>query len=326
MPLTPRRQRTSLPSWAVSALLHAVLLIGIGLALEGSPPRGGVGEKTAEVGIVLKHQDGESDYYEGEDDGGTDAATDPTSAPPTDMATTGGIASTAADAPAIDPTDVLPSSFALIGPGALESGGVGSAIGATTGPQGIGRSIGGKARTSVFGIEGEGYNFVYVFDRSDSMASYSGRPLATAKAQLIASLQSLEKTHQFQIIFYNHRPERFNASSKLHFASERNKRAAAKFVRGVIASGRTEHLPALSAAIKLAPDVIFFLTDADEPRLNDDELARIDRMAGGIVINTIEFGRGPQTDRNNFLVRLARQSGGQHRYCDVSRPMTEPQR
>ena len=31
-----------------------------------------------------------------------------------------------------------------------------------------------------------------------------------------------------------------------------------------------------------------------------------------------EFGYGPQTDEDNFLVRLARQNGGQHQYVDVS--------
>jgi hypothetical protein len=72
-------------------------------------------------------------------------------------------------------------------------------------------------------------------------------------------------------------------------------------------------------AIRLNPDVIFFLTDADEPRLNSQQLQRIARRAGGITINAIEFGYGPQADANNFLVRLARQNGGQHAYVDISR-------
>ena len=34
---------------------------------------------------------------------------------------------------------------------------------------------------------------------------------------------------------------------------------------------------------------------------------------------TIEFGIGPQMDSDNFLVRLARQSGGQYGYVDVTK-------
>jgi len=69
----------------------------------------------------------------------------------------------------------------------------------------------------------------------------------------------------------------------------------------------------------MSPDVIFLLTDADEPKLSSRQLARIDRMGAGIVVNTIEFGRGPQQDAENFLVRLARQSGGRHVYVDTAK-------
>jgi hypothetical protein len=35
-------------------------------------------------------------------------------------------------------------------------------------------------------------------------------------------------------------------------------------------------------------------------------------------INAIEFGYGPQSGADNFLVRLARQNNGMHVYVDVS--------
>ena len=72
-------------------------------------------------------------------------------------------------------------------------------------------------------------------------------------------------------------------------------------------------------AIRMQPDVIFFLTDADEPRLSAGQLDDIVRRAAGITINAIEFGFGPQQDANNFLVRLAQRTGGQHAYVDISR-------
>ena len=77
--------------------------------------------------------------------------------------------------------------------------------------EGLGFSVappeGGKARTSLFGVVGEGYKFVYVLDRSGSM---DGKPLRAVKEELIRSLSTLGSVHQFQIIFYNHQPTLLN--------------------------------------------------------------------------------------------------------------------
>ncbi len=46
-------------------------------------------------------------------------------------------------------------------------------------PAGGGKIGGNEAHTSVFGAEGTGSKFVYVFDRSASMDGYQGRPLSS---------------------------------------------------------------------------------------------------------------------------------------------------
>jgi hypothetical protein len=74
----------------------------------------------------------------------------------------------------------------------------------------------------------------------------------------------------------------------------------------------------LDLALRLRPNVIFFLTDADEPQMNADELRHVRQLNGGTVINTIEFGMGPPAAHNNFLRQLAAENGGQHGYVDVS--------
>jgi hypothetical protein len=187
------------------------------------------------------------------------------------------------------------------------------------------RGTGGKydVETQVFGVTGRGSRFVYVFDRSASMAGYEGRPIAAAKRELIASLQSLGKVHQFQIIFYNERPHLLNAHGangpQMLFGNEQDKRLAEDFIRGVTPDGSTAHLQALQLALQMNPDVIFFLTDADEPRMTAGELAQVARWNKGATINAIEFGSGPAAGRDNFLRRIAEQSGGQHRYIDVTR-------
>jgi hypothetical protein len=182
---------------------------------------------------------------------------------------------------------------------------------------------GGRARTQVFGLPAEGFKFVYVFDRSASMGGSGSTPLKRAKAELMASLESLGETHQFQIIFYNDQPTMFSLAGqpgKLVFGNAPNKLQAQRFIDGIIADRGTEHEPALINALMLAPDVIFFLTDADQPELTTAQLANIaKRNRKGTVINTIEFGSGPPLGEN-FLMKLARQNGGAYTYVDISKP------
>jgi hypothetical protein len=178
-----------MPSWLISAFFHLVVLLVVALPLWSTPQRGVVAERTAEVGIVLKHQQGDNrPYYESPDSRGTDTAE-----AAVDAATLHTLLS---DKPPLNPISHLPSSL-VIGPGALEGGGVGTANGAYAIPSGIGPIRGGMGQTSVFGIRAEGQKFAYVFDRSESMM---GPPLGAAKAELIASLRSLQDTHQFKIV------------------------------------------------------------------------------------------------------------------------------
>ena len=177
------------------------------------------------------------------------------------------------------------------------------------------------AQTQVFGVKGEGTKFLYVFDRSSSMEVPKGRPMAAAKAELLASLKDLKSTHQFQIIFYNHLLSVCDSGSgpRMLWGDERGKATAEEFVRRTKGDGGTKHLPALLTALRLQPDVIFFLTDADDPALTAEEMARVRDSNQGTVINCIEFGSGDQKAGENFLQRLARENGGKHAYVDTSK-------
>ena len=131
----------------------------------------------------------------------------------------------------------------------------------------------------------------------------------------------MDTVHQFQIIFYNERPVLFNPTGtpgRLAFATEGNKAAGDRFIESVAAEGGTAHEEALKLAIRLQPDVIFFLTDADDPKLTPAQLEKIRRLAAGIIINAIEFGPGPKPAEASFLVGSARQNGGGYAYVDVS--------
>jgi hypothetical protein len=177
----------------------------------------------------------------------------------------------------------------------------------------------GYAKTSVFGVPGTGNKFVYVFDRSSSM---EGAPLAAAKRQLIESLKSLESVHQFHIIFFNQRLtslEIAGSRGRIPFATDRNKQLASNFVGGITADGGTNRVVALKQALTLQPDVIFFLTDADDP-MSAGELADIARINErvGATISTIEFGRSGAPLERNFLKVLAEQSGGKYGFVDTA--------
>lgn len=176
----------------------------------------------------------------------------------------------------------------------------------------------GYATVSVFGVQGKGNKFVYLFDRSSSM---DGAPLAAAKRQLIQSLQSMDTVHQFHVIFFNTKTQPLDITGggrRIAFATDRNKKLAEKFVNGIMADGGTDRITALKQAISFAPDVIFFLTDADDP-MSPGELAEVarDNERMQAAISVIEFGRRQQPMPNNFLSELAKQTGGQYGYVNT---------
>ena len=185
----------------------------------------------------------------------------------------------------------------------------------------------GRARTSLFGVTGVGYKFVYVLDRSTSMGGSGDVALKAVKAELKRSLSRLDTVHQFQIIFYNEKPAVFNPSGvpgRLAFATRVNKDRAERFIESIAADGNTRHDDALKLAVKMRPDVIFFLTDGDEPKLTRHDLDTIHRMANGITIHTIEFGPGPRPAERSILATLAEENGGKYVYVDLSKRPAAP--
>ena len=196
-----------------------------------------------------------------------------------------------------------------------------------TGPAIAGAQIGSyiegaRVETQMFGVRAEASRFVYVVDRSGSTEDPPGHDvLSAAKAELLASLKDLDSGQQFQIIFYNDAPRalrRDDGGNKLLFATAENKEAARKFIQSIRSDGGTDHETALTAAIRMQPDVIFFLTDGDRPKLTAGQLDHLQRMANGIRIYAIQFGVTPQGPVADFMRELAQQNDGQYKYVDVT--------
>ncbi len=182
-----------------------------------------------------------------------------------------------------------------------------------------------KIKTTVFGIEGEGTRFVYIFDRSDSMNGFQGKPLAMAKSELTSSLESLGRLHEFQVIFYNDSPLPFGGfgsrAPRLMRGDDLSKQEANRFVRDISAVGGTNHIDALRMALGMNPDVAFFLTDADfpAPSVSDIEDIHVRAARAGATIHTIQFGSGPNQGTGGWIQRLAEGTLGKYRYVDVSK-------
>ncbi|MEJ5343017.1 MAG: VWA domain-containing protein [Thermogutta sp.] len=310
-------------SFAISTAFHAILFALLFLWFRPSATHGLTEESVREVGIALKYQDGPRDYYVDESGQiGQDQAAEGGSEAGSGRPTLEEILPSVQE---VATAEVLPrKGFQILGPSSLPETGAGQAGGEGglfAGGGGFGRQPGPPGTASLFGIRSPGYKFVYVFDRSGSMGGSGRTALSFAKRELVASIQSLDKTQQFEIIFYNERPTLFNPSGqpgRLAFATDENKARAIRFIQSITAGGGTQHDAALLAAIQLRPDVIFFLTDADEPRLSEAKLAQIHRWANGIVIHAVEFGTGPEGTSDNFLKRIARQNGGQYVYIDIT--------
>ncbi len=164
---------------------------------------------------------------------------------------------------------------------------------------------------------------MYVIDCSGSMVGHNA--IQAAKNELLSSVRALRRNQQFQIVFYNLRQRWLVEPGKTDFryfaASEANIRLAAQFIAEVQPDDGTDHVPALSLALGLRPDAIFFLTDGGRPGLNRAELDEIRRLnQARCRIHCIQFDQHDETDSAGadlFLQTLARENRGEFRLRDA---------
>ena len=169
------------------------------------------------------------------------------------------------------------------------------------------KGTGGGAAASFFGTPIKGQSVVYVIDRSLSMGP-SGA-LNRARAELLVSLQALPATARFQVILYNcsAQPLRLGDGAGLLPADPATRRGAAAIIRATCPEGNTDHVQALRCGLGLRPDLLFFVTDADD--LNPEQVRLVTGFNGGrTVIHTVCVARRPEG--TPLLEQLARANGG----------------
>jgi len=320
-----------IPSWVLSVGFHALVLVFLTQYLVLKPPATGLKEEFGrEVGLILESPVVSPDSETLTPSESTEAAPEEletTLAPPVESVT-----SKMPPVPlASQPVESAPSTLGA-GPvplsGATDNRPPVSVVQSSESlppPRAkLGDAIPGA---SFMGAQDRGSRIVFVIDCSGSMANMNlagVTAMRVAKSELVASLQQLDSSQQFQILFYSENTRLMSGRTTkpdLMFATDINKTLARQYISSVPAEGGTLHLPALKAALALSPEVIFFLTDADEPQLTSGELAQVARWNGGKThIHCIEFGKGGElANLENFLKKLARQNGGTYRYNDVEK-------
>ena len=320
--------KITLPSWLISVAVHVLILFVFAVSLQSWDKGydGSSDEDVREVGIFVKPAETVTENNPETDEAETTENTEDenqSQVPPTEAELADATQDALKDVnvelqlPNVDQSGVLAPGAPLSLPvNAAKSDIVAALAGA---PRPGAALAAAQGTTAFFDIKAKGTRFVYLVDNSGSMFKYHA--LAAAKSELITSLQSLDSTQQFQVIFYNNDYQELKLRDKkpsLVWGTDINKTLARQFIRRIGSEGGTKHMPALRKALSYRPEHLFFLTDADEPILtagNLSELKRINRSR--TQIHCVQFGKVGDLGNDNFLKKLARQNGGTYRYRDV---------
>ncbi|NQV26559.1 MAG: hypothetical protein HQ518_19565 [Rhodopirellula sp.] len=321
----------TVPSWIVSICLHGTLMFCFAAGLQ-SCERGQSGasdENFRDVGIYVKNAAEELEPNPAEETPESAAAevspanteTVPTDAQLADAAaeSLNSLPSDLVSLPELDIPSVIGAGQSLSMPAPATAANVLESINGA--PVATSTQSTKHGETSFFDIKASGTRFVYVVDCSSSMGFY--KQLLVAKSEVVASLQSLDSTQQFQVIFYNSSYREMSLSNlapSLWWATDIRKNQARQYLSSIGPEGGTSHMPALKRALSYSPENIFLLTDAEQPIMSAAELNEIKSInRGRTAIHTVEFGRGGNLDVDNFLKKLARENGGSYRYRDVTK-------
>ena len=302
-----------LPSWLTSVVVHVAVFFFCMTSLRGCGGdfTGQTGEQFREVGIYVR----ESPVSEVEVQEPVTDNTEPVTQP--------------LDVPSIDPTPPaeiqLPENdISVVGVGApaIPSSAIPTGVQQMTVRPGSVRPSGqpglGDGQTSFFDIRDNASRFIYLIDLSSSMY---GPKMRFAAAQLKASLRQLNPKQEFQVVFYNNSTHTMSLRSKpnaaWYRATSTNISDAIRFIDAAVPDGGTEHGDALRYALKLRPQVLFFLTDGTAP-LAPGVLESISNLNSGRTrIHCVKFDELGDLSVDNWLKKLARSNGGSYRYQDV---------
>jgi len=146
---------------------------------------------------------------------------------------------------------------------------------------------GGGKGVGFFGTRARADSVIFIVDMSGSM---EGHRFDRAVEELIHSLNLLQPTQKFFIFFYNGvtYPMFEQRNSKLLPATSGNRAKAAKWIKAFRPEGDTAPEDAIERALKMKPQVIYFLTDGEIPTTTRSTAQRFN-TEHKTVIHTIAF-------------------------------------
>ncbi|WP_254508533.1 vWA domain-containing protein [Anatilimnocola floriformis] len=182
-----------------------------------------------------------------------------------------------------------------------------------------GEPQGQPGNLQLYGTAARGRTFAMVIDRSASMGEQGLGAIRAAADELAHQLDSLDEQQRVQVVAYHQVPTLLDPQWLT--ATKENKERLLAFLRKLPAFGSTNHTAALTAALKLRPEVIFLLTDGDEPGMDPGQLRIIRELAKGrTTIHTIHFARGSEgSPKNHFLRKVAAENGGSYVFVNLDR-------
>jgi hypothetical protein len=173
--------------------------------------------------------------------------------------------------------------------GAMAGGsGSGSGKGSFDAIASLGAAGGGGGKgVGFFGTRARADSVIFIVDMSGSM---EGHRFDRAVEELIRSLNLLQPTQKFFIFFYNGvtYPMFEQRNSKLLPATSGNRAKAAKWIKAFRPEGDTAPEDAIERALKMKPQVIYFLTDGEIPNTTRSTAQRFN-TEHKTVIHTIAF-------------------------------------
>lgn len=240
----------------------------------------------------------------------------------------GGGASTLLDKPldaaALTPTlsglaAELPDPTATSTGAAALGGGAGDALGfgsdsAAGGAGGSGLEGAGGGGAKFFGIEARGRRFAYLCDVSGSM---DDERLAALKRELQSSIDELSSGSSFSIILFSSESRMLTGDGWVD-SGPKAREQVRTLLRGVTAMGGTEPLPgfALLFALRPRPDAVYFMTDGEFGRGQEDDIAtKVAQLSRSgprpVPVHCITL---VQTEGAKIMQLLAKVTGGKYRH------------
>lgn len=166
--------------------------------------------------------------------------------------------------------------------------------------------------SSFFGQAGNAYRVVYVVDVSASLWIYVEEIIR----EMRASIAGLVPTQRFHVVLA--RPGRVEelAPRRLVPATGQYKQQAGQFldtVSGRPGPGPAQPIEAMERAFAVKPELIYFLSDGDYTRIQDELERRLEQLNADRAVKITVIGFGPSPSARTLLERIARTHGGNFR-------------